>query len=457
MKKTFTLLFALLTLCVSSWATTTTITWNAGNGLTSIGLTEYTNLYWDETYHSYNDGTKTAVIEGVKVTISATVDGSDASFSTYDNSTDLSASNGATLTFSSSLYKIHSIVINYTSSGNATGWTNGANTLTWTGSATHSVEMSNAYVSGITSIVFTVEAVPTTTVTWNAGNGLTSIYITEAENAWGSYTNHDDNKVATIDNVTVTASATTDGSYASLSTYDNSTKINMSGAGTLTFSSASSQFLQIVINFNSASGYVNPPSEWTWDDTHHTVTWSGNATNSVVLADAYIENITSIVFTLAAEEQAPGDPTPAATTITWETADLATIDVEMGYNSTGQSQYIKDIIVTNSTDYAAGQYCHFNTANGKLNDADWPDFSMSNGGSLTFAPAEGKLTRIVITCDDIYPSNLAAGSGWVWDSSSSKLTWSDENGATSVVLAGDGSSTPFSSGPSLPWIRNPQL
>ena len=447
MKKTFTLLFALLTLCVSSWATTTTITWNAGNGLTSIGLTEYTNLYWDETYHSYNDGTKTAVIEGVKVTISATVDGSDASFSTYDNSTDLSASNGATLTFSSSLYKIHSIVINYTSSGNATGWTNGANTLTWTGSATHSVEMSNAYVSGITSIVFTVEAVPTTTVTWNAGNGLTSIYITEAENAWGSYTNHDDNKVATIDNVTVTASATTDGSYASLSTYDNSTKINMSGAGTLTFSSASSQFLQIVINFNSASGYVNPPSEWTWDDTHHTVTWSGNATNSVVLADAYIENITSIVFTLAAEEQAPGDPTPAATTITWETADLATIDVEMGYNSTGQSQYIKDIIVTNSTDYAAGQYCHFNTANGKLNDADWPDFSMSNGGSLTFAPAEGKLTRIVITCDDIYPSNLAAGSGWVWDSSSSKLTWSDENGATSVVLAGDGSSTSFSSGP----------
>ena len=118
----------------------------------------------------------------------------------------------------------------------------------------------------------------------------------------------------------------------------------------------------------------------------------------------------------------------------------------MGYNSTGQSQYIKDIIVTNSAVYTAGEYCHFNTANGQLNDADWPDFSMSNGGSLTFAPAEGKLTRIVITCDDIYPSNLAAESGWVWDGSS-KLTWSDENGATSVVLAGDGSSTSFSSGP----------
>ena len=289
MRKTFTLLIALLALCVSSWATPTTIMWDSENGLTSIGLTEYTNLYWDETYHSYNEGTKTAMIGGVKVTISATADGSDASFSTYDNSTDLSVSNGATLTFSSSLYEIQSIVINFSNYGYATGWDEDEHTLTWTGNATHSVEMADANVRGITSIVFTVEAIPTTTVTWNAGNGLQSIYITEAENAWGSYTAHDENKVATIDNVTVTASATTDGAYAGMSTYENNTSINMSGAGTLTFSSASSQFLQIVINFNSSSGYVNSPSEWMWDDANHTVAWSGNATNSVVLADAYIE------------------------------------------------------------------------------------------------------------------------------------------------------------------------
>ena len=168
MKKTFTLLIALFALCAGIWATPTTVTWNAGNGLTSIGLNEYTNLYWDESYHSYNDGAKTAMIEGVKVTISATVDGSDASFSTYENSTDLSVSNGATLTFSSALYLIHSIVINFEgNSGYATGWTGGEGTLTWTGSASHSVEMTNAYVDGITSIVFTVEAIPTTTVEWD--------------------------------------------------------------------------------------------------------------------------------------------------------------------------------------------------------------------------------------------------------------------------------------------------
>lgn len=415
-----------MALCVSSWATPTTITWDSENGLTSIGLTEYTNLYWDETYHSYNEGTKTAMIGGVKVTISATADGSDASFSTYDNSTDLSVSNGATLTFSSSLYEIQSIVINFSNYGYATGWDGDENTLTWTGNATHSVEMADANVRGITSIVFTVEAIPTTTVTWNAGNGLQSIYITEAENAWGSYTAHDENKVATIDNVTVTASATTDGAYAGMSTYENNTSINMSGAGTLTFSSASSQFLQIVINFNSSSGYVNSPSEWMWNDANHTVAWSGNATNSVVLADAYIENITSIVFTLAAEEPAPADP--SLTTITWDDTDLETLNISM---SSG-GKYMKDIIVKAAYEDVYEDNVYFMYQG---EPANYCGFSMNNNGSLTFTPVSGTLTSIVINWNYEGPDpDLVPGSGWIF--SNSALTWTsdDEDGAASVVL-----------------------
>ena len=155
MRKTFTLLIALFAFCAGMWATPTTITWDSENGLTSIDLNEYTNNYWENEYHSYS-GAKTATIEGIAATISATVDGSSASF--YTNSgTSISISNGATLNFHSGVYEIQSIVINFEGNyGNATGWTGGEGTLTWTGSPTHSVEMTNAYMSGITSIVFTV-------------------------------------------------------------------------------------------------------------------------------------------------------------------------------------------------------------------------------------------------------------------------------------------------------------
>ena len=267
----------------------------------------------------------------------------------------------------------------------------------------------------------------------------------------------------TIDGITVTATAPLSGDYSQFSTYvddvyhTSNTSISINNIGTITFAPTSGKLKNIVIDcgYHENSNLLVEGSGWSWNGGEYSgqLIWTSptaEGASSVVLACSgesfYFGSISSIEFIFAVEEAAPVDPTPAATTITWETADLATINVEMGYNSTGQSQYIKDIIVTNSTDYAAGEYCHFNTANGQYNGEDWPDFSMSNGGSLTFAPAEGKLTRIVITCDEIYPSNLAAGSGWVWDGSS-KLTWSDENGATSVVLAGDGSSTSFSSGP----------
>lgn len=133
------------------------------------------------------------------------------------------------------------------------------------------------------------------------------------------------------------------------------------------------------------------------------------------------------------------------TTIEWTESDLATVSVEMGYNSTGESQTIKGITVTNNAVYTAGEYCHFNTANGKLNDADWPDFSMSNGGSLTFAPESGTLTSIVIHCD-MYPDDMTPlATGWEWDGENMQLKWTGN--AASVTLHGDNSSTSFTSGP----------
>ncbi len=265
----------------------------------------------------------------------------------------------------------------------------------------------------------------------------------------------------TVDGITVTATAPAGGDYSQFKTYvdeeyhTSTTSISINNGGTITFTPTSGKLKSIVIDcgYHNHSDLFVTGSGWSWnggDDSGQLIWTSATAegASSVVLAcsgESFYFNITSAEFVFA-EEPTPVDPSVVTSTITWETTDLATVNVEMGYNSTGQSQYIKDIIVTNSTDYAAGKYCHFNTTNGQYNGENWPDFSMRDGGSLTFAPAEGKLTKVVITCDEIYPSNLAAGSGWVWDGSS-KLTWSDENGATSVVLAGDGTSTSFSSGP----------
>ncbi len=447
MRKTFTLLIALFALCVSSWATTTTITWNAGNGLTSIGLNEYTNLYWNESYHSYNDGAKTAMIEGVKVTISATVDGSDASFSTYENSTDLSVSNGATLTFSSALYLIHSIVINHTESGYATGWTSGENTLTWTGNATHSVVLTDASVRNITSIVFTVEAIPTTTVTWDSENGLTDIYLSEyTNNCYNNNCNsyNDGPKTSTIDGVTATISATEDGSSANFDTYQGNTSLSVYNGGTITFSSASSQFLSIVVNFNSESGYVNSPSEWEFNASQRTVTWSGNATNSIVLESAYIENITSIVFTLEAEEEPePVDPVNQDPVnqdpVTWDFANDAELtsiyltqythyDFNGYYSEYFDDHYdatVKDFkgIVAAISAMIDGSYASFSTQNNYSID-------LSGGGTLTFSTELGQFQSIVV--------NTNGGSGrssgdWTWNLTEKTLTWAGTP-ANSVVL-----------------------
>ena len=129
-----------------------------------------------------------------------------------------------------------------------------------------------------------------------------------------------------------------------------------------------------------------------------------------------------------------------ATVIEWTSSDLATVNVEMG-----QSQTIKDITVTNNAVYTAGEYCHFNTANGQNNGEDWPDFSMSDGGSLTFAPESGTLTSIVIHCDMSPGDMTPLATGWEWDGENMQLTWTGN--AASVTLHGDNSSTSFTSGP----------
>lgn len=421
MKKTFTLLFALFALCASTWATPTTITWNAENGLTSINLSEYTNISYNGGYDSYNNGTKTAIIEGIAATISATADGSSASFSTYEqdeeNITRISISNGGTLAFSSALYKIQSIVINFTGYGSITGWSeNTANTLTWTGAATHSVEVSDPYVSGITSIVFTVEAIPTTSVTWDQTD-IETISLT-------CNTQSETQTASEIKGITASLTRTS----GPADQYDHcqftyrEPWINSSGE--LTFTSTVGDIISIVITCDQLWSNSSLSTGWACDETAKTFTWTGAASSAVTLSGYIDFSATSIEFIMAASSSTP---TTTTTTITWNQTDVASVNVNQsnGYDSENLSQTIKTISVTAAA-LESGDYSQFQTYDNKSY------ITIHKNGTLTFAPASGKLTRIAINCGGAtHPEEVSTG--WTWNGSD-KLIWTGD-AATSVVLA----------------------
>lgn len=121
------------------------------------------------------------------------------------------------------------------------------------------------------------------------------------------------------------------------------------------------------------------------------------------------------------------------TTITWDQTDVANVDVSQssGYLDP-QSQTINTISVTAAAP-SSGDYSQFQTY------SNISYISIQQNGTLTFAPASGKLTRIAINCggDPTNPENVSAG--WTWNSETDKLIWTGE-AASSVTLARGSSS-----------------
>jgi uncharacterized protein YaiE (UPF0345 family) len=253
----------------------------------------------------------------------------------------------------------------------------------------------------------------------------------------------------TVKDITVTASSPESGDYAVFSTGEYGNSISIRYGGTITFAPTSGKLKGISI---SCGGYeehehLAAGSGWKWNNSKYALEWSGDAATSVVLAcdgssdGIYFGQNTSIVFTLEAEEESDPDPDPepVGTTITWDAENLDTVHV-----GTGESQTIKTITVTNAANYAAGQYCHF------LYDYGYCGFSMNNNGSLTFAPESGQLTSIVIAMTNDYegalPLPLVEGSEWTLDPQNPKLLkWTGN--AASVTLQADGTGTYLASGP----------
>ena len=418
MRKRFTLLIALLALTVSTWATQ--ITWNQAD-VQSIGISQY-----------HGQGEPMSItINGITATATA-LGGEDYSgfyYSTYDNDDHysyISLEKGGTMTFATSLGVLSSIVIHLDAEkgsayGYGEGWSENTNALTWTGNAA-SVVLGNdggeyaASIHHITSIDFTVVSVPAST-SWNLSD-LASISISQ----WHG---QGEPMSQTINGITATATAlgSDDNSDFYYDSNANSGNIYLEADGTFTFSSPFGNLASIVIHTTNEYGiYTNG---WSWGETEHTLSWTGNAASVVLTAS--VSDITSIDFTFVTEEPEPDVPTHLVSTITWNTDDLATVNVPMnGF------QTINTIRVTNSCPDPVNDNCYFRYQDAPYN---YCGFSMNNGGSLIFTPESGRLTRIVINWNYEGPDpDLVPGSGWSF--TNSQLTWTsdDEDGAESVVL-----------------------
>jgi len=417
MRKTITLLFALLVLTVSSWATPTTVTLEGSDLVNFIVSAD-------------GPGSSSQTINGsVNITVTAYAPATG-DYSHIAGSS-ISVQNGGTLTFTTSQGKLTRIYIecnqpptNSENIATGTGWVCNPE-LTWTGDAS-SVELasngsSSFYFGGIQVIKFTVDdsATPSSSVEWNAGNGLSSIYLYEEEQ--NSHSDHEHSTSKTIGTVVTAAiSATTNPSYAEFKTdeYGN-TSITLTGNGTLTFSTTLGQFERIVINTNNGNGYKNSPyNDWSWSN--NTLTWQGALPSStVVLDDASVDNITSIVFTFA------GAVPPSDGTITWGSRQAN--HVSLSCSSVDQietSSVIKDII-TSLEKTEEGEYCEFISGTMHISDC----------GELTFQSIVGELTGIVISCSHV-ENATDLSDDWTYDDGAKTLTWAGTS-SNEVTLSGD--------------------
>ena len=342
------------------------------------------------------------------------------------------------LTFESSVGDITGIVIycgsqvwNYSDLSSDWTYDNDAKTFTWSGTASDKVSISGYIDCMVASIKFTIAnpepASAPTLVTWDETK-------CQSVDIWGGDISSSSKK---IDNITVIANAPAEGDY---SHFNPDGTISLSNGGTLTFASASGKFTRIVISC-TAYNFDHPEdlaSGSGWLYSNNILYWSGDAAAAVVLAcksssSVYFRDVKSSDFTVV-EDAAPVDPTPATitSTVIWDQTDVESIDArpDNPYVGVPGYQILKGISVTANAPQS-GDNCHFMTAYNNTS------ISAENGGTVSFAPLAGKLTKIVITCTG-YANYSDLSSAWTWNESTKELTWSG-NATQSVALACEGS------------------
>ena len=475
MRKTFTLLIALLALCVSSWATVTqqqigsfyyelddenhTATLikdpNAANewvsysvsgdlvipGTVNDGVDDYTVTTIGEKAFINGNMSSIVIEEGV-VNIAENAFLFCSNYLTKATLPSTIESIGNYAFQSSGLTKI---TINAT-----TPPTLGYDVFENASSLAHIYVPSasvNAYKAAWSDHASIIEAAPVT-VEWNQAK-VASVYVYMSS----GYANP---QSQTIDDaIIVTANAPESGDYSQFSTYvddeyhTSNTSISISNGGTITFAPASGKLKSIVIDcgYHENSDLLVEGSGWSWDGGEYSgqLIWTSataEGASSVVLACSgasfYFGSISSVEFIFAAEEAASADPV-SQDPVTWDfenDAELASIYLRQytHYNFHGYySEYydnhyeetvknFKGIVATISA-MTDGSYACFSNQNNYSID-------LENGGTLTFSTELGQFQSIVV--------NTNGGSGrssgdWTWGLSERTLTWAGTP-ANSVVL-----------------------
>lgn len=282
----------------------------------------------------------------------------------------------------------------------------------------------DAYKAAWTSYASLIEEKPVW-VTWNQTDveSVNLVAISEGETS-----------SQTVKDVTVTASSPEFGDYAVFSTNEYGCAISIHDGGTLTFAPTSGKLKGISISCGGYASYSHlaAGSGWSWKGSKYALEWSGDAATSVVLAcdgssdGIYFGQNTSIVFTLEAEEE----PAPAVTTttVTWVSTDVATISLECpNLNDVANSLEIKGITASLKRTSEYGSKCQFTDSEPWVNGC----------GELKFTSSVGNISGILITCDpyqDVWGySDLSAG--WTFDGEAKTFTWTGTP-SSSVTLSG---------------------
>ncbi len=239
----------------------------------------------------------------------------------------------------------------------------------------------------------------------------------------------------TVKGISVTASSPASGDYAVFSTSEYGCAISIHDGGTLTFAPTSGKLKGISISCGGYASYSHlaAGSGWTWNSSKYTLEWSGDAATSVVLAcdgssdGIYFGQNTSIVFTLEAEEQAPAVTT---TTVTWGSTDVATISLECpNLNDVANSSEIKGITASLKRTSEYGSKCQFKDSEPWVNGC----------GELKFTSSVGNISGIVITCNEyqeVWSSDAQPSADWTYDPTAKTFTWTGTP-SSSVTLSGN--------------------
>lgn len=459
MRKTFTLLIALLALTVSAWATPIQV----GDfyyeirdyGVTYAELVKVSGEYdWKSYYEVSGDITIPGTInDGVSdypvYIIGNTAFGSCTDITSVtveegvnyiSNFAFMGCSNLTTATLPSTITSFGNQVFGYSGLTSITIRATSPADISENNPFADASSLAHIYVpaasvdayktawSDYASIIEEIPSGPattTTTITWDQAD-IESLGL--ADNDVDEFSPSQE-----IDGITASLTRTDAGQY-SYCQIDNSNLWITLSCGYITFTSAVGDISRIVITYdeNSYHSLSDLTEGWTEDNQAHTLTWTGTASDEVTLSGSMDIMVSSIEFTVVTES-APADPEPETIpgpSFTWEQRQVNHVDLIADYGGEPATAPVIKNVITSITRTDNGGNCYFGYwgEKGTLN--------IGNCGYLTFQSLVGDLRAIVITCSTVTTAEYLS-TDWTYDGEAGTLTWEGATASDEVALSGN--------------------